>query len=237
MASGIRFLACSGVLGNAENGVVGATPPGDQNLEILEIFDVTASPGDTTSPTRIGFFGANGAPDSAVVVDTFQDNTVRVDHFGNPVPSIQAAQFINIKFTGISDAEVSGVSFPNIEDIPSRSGTIMARFLEPNNNAVVTQNAFVRAITINSTSGALTGTANRPSDVVLYGMQLQDTHGNAGDSSWTLLADTDGSPTDLVLNNQAGESSVHDFYLGLSASPKSTGRKRLFGYLVQLEYL
>lgn len=237
MTSGIRFLGCSGVLGNAENGVVGPTPPGDENLEVLEIFDVTVSPGDTSSPLRLGFFGADGAPDSAVIVDSYQDRSVRVDHFGNPVSSIQEAQLINVKFTGASTAEVSGVSFPNMEDIPSRSGTIMARFLEPNGSAVVTQNAFLRAITITSSSGALTGTLDRPSDVVLYGTQLQDTHGNAGDSSWTLLADTDGAPTDLSLNNQTGESTVHDWYLGLSASPKTTGRKRLFGWLFQIEYL
>ena len=242
MASGVRFLACSGVLGIAENGFVGSPqPPGSQNLEILEIFNIVTSSGDTSSPLRLGFFGELGAPDAAVIVDSFQDRTYRVDHFGNPISDNQGAQFINVKYVSSTVASVSGVSSAvtgaDMTDIPSRSGTIMARFLEPNGNAVITQNAIFRAITITAVSGALTGTTDRPSDVVLYGFQLADTHGNSGDSSWTLLADTDGSPSDLSLNNQLGSSTVHDFYLGLSSSPKSTGRKREFGYFLQLEFL
>lgn len=203
-----------------------------RNLEIAEIWDITQSPGNTTAPLRLGFFGAGGAPNSSVQVNAFQSRTHRVDHNGNNLGT-----YINVKFTGISDAEVSGVPFPNIEDIPGRSGTIMFRFLEPNATAVTTQNGFVRAITITDTSGALTGTSDRPSNVVIYGSELANTHGGAGDSSWTLLADTAGAPTDLSLNDQGGAATVHDWYICLSASPKNSGRKRGFGIFAQIEYL
>ncbi len=226
MVSGIRFLACSGVMGHTE------TDSDDVNLEILEIFDITQSPGDTESPLRLGFFGVAGAPNGAVIVEQYQDRSHRVNHDGDDL-----GVYINVKFTGSSDASVSGVSFPNIEDIPARSGTIMCRFQEPNGVAVITQNAFMRAISFDSTSGALTGTADRPSNIFMYAMQLADRHGNSGDSTWTLIADDAGSPTDLSVNNQTGEANVHDFYFGLSASPKVTGRLRSFGWMLQLEFL
>jgi hypothetical protein len=228
MVSGIlRFLGCSGI-----HGLTNPSFASHGNLEIAEIFSVVENAGNTTGPTRLGFFGSAGAPNSSVQVNAYQNRTHRVDHNGNNLGT-----YINVKFTGTSDAEVSGVPFPNIEDIPSRSGTIMVRFLEPTATAVSTQNGIVRAITITDASGALTGVSDRPSNVVLYGSELQNTHGGAGDSSWTLLADTAGAPTDLTLNDQAGAATVHDWYLCLSGSPKTAGRKRNHGFLVQIEYL
>lgn len=228
MVSGIRWFPGSGAFGNtiASLYTAGKSEPG------AEIFTLEA--GKRFSPNRLGFFGSAGAPNSAITVGQYQDRTHRVDDTGADL-----GQFNNVKFTGASIASVSGVPITSPEDlgdIPAESGTLLCRFKEPNDTAVVTQNAVFRCINLTAASGAPDVADNvSSSQLIMYAAQLADNAGNAGDTSWTRI-DTGGSVS-LSLANQSDLSSIHDFHLIVSLSPQIAGRKIDFGFYMELEFL
>lgn len=123
----------------------------------------------------------------------------------------------------------------DINTIPAQSGTLLCRFREPNDTLNVTQNGVFRAIDLTAASGAADFTT-LVSDVTIYAAQLADTHGNAADSSWTQIGGT-GSPTTLTLADQAGETTIHDWHLIVSASPENIGTKRDFAFFISVESL
>ncbi len=220
MVSGVRFFACSGAMGGTPS--TRATP----NIEIFN-FEI----GATNSPNRMGFFGSAGAPNSAITVGAYQDRTHRVDHLG-----VDLGQMINVKYTGATAASVSGVPLTStghtLDTIPQTSGTLLARFTESSNTAVITQSATFRAVNFNAGSG-VPDVGDLATGIVVQAAQLQDTSGNAGDSSWTLISSGGGA---LSLADQALSTAVHDFHLIVSGSPQTAGRKINFGYYLQLEF-
>lgn len=219
MASGIRFFACSGAMGGTPS--TRATPN-------LEIFNLEA--GATNNPNRMGFFGSAGAPNSAVIVGQYQDRTHRCDETG-----VDFGAMINVKFTGASTASVSGVPFTaGLTNIPSTSGTLLCRFTEPNDAAVVTQNATFRAINLTAGSGAPNISDLVSAGILIKAAQLQDTQGFAGNASWQNI---DSSGSALSLQSQVVATNVHDFHLIVSGTPTAAGRKINFAYYMQLEYL
>jgi len=221
MVSGIRFFACSGAMGGTPS--TRATP----NLEIFN-FEI----GATDSPNRMGFFGANGAPNSAVIVGQYQDRTHRTDFLGSDL-----GEMINVKFTGASAASVSGVDLTDtgttLATIPQNSGTLLARFTEPNGTAVITQQATFRAVNFDAGSG-VPNIGDLATGITVQAAQLADNSGNAGDASWSEISSGGAA---LSLADQALEASVHDFHLIISGSPGAAGRKTNFGYYLQLEFL
>lgn len=223
MVSGIRFFACSGAMGNTVASLYAA---GKATIG-LEIFNMEA--GATHSPNRMGFFGVNGAPNSAVIVGQYQDRTHRTDHVGSNL-----GVMINAKFTAASTVEHSGVPFTGgFSNIPRESGTLLCRFTEPNNAAVTTTNATFRAVNFNAGSG-VPNIADLASNITVKAAQLQDTSGNAANSSWTTISSGGAA---LSLNDQSLSAHVHDFHLLVSGSPTAAGRNIAFGYYVQLEFL
>lgn len=224
MVSGIRFMAASGAFGNT---IANLYTLAGQATTRAEIFNFTT--GDTDSPNRLGFFGANGAPSSPVIVGQYQDRTHITNHIGADL-----GQIINCKFTGASLAEISGVAYSaTFADIPSESGTLLCRFTEPNATAVQTQNAVFRAINLLATSGApdLTDLAT---GITVRAVQLPDTQGFTGGTSWSEISSGGSS---LSLNAQTSEQVVHDYHLMVSATPAAAGRKINFAYFMQLEFL
>lgn len=217
MVSGVRFSACSGAMGGQ--------PSNRTFPAALEIFQMI--PGDTTSPLRLGFFGAGGAPNAAVIVGQYQDRTHRTNHNGSDL-----GVFINHKFSDSVTSIISGVTFPNITDTPGSSGTLLCRFTEPTAQQVQTQNASFKAVSFNTSSGVPNIDAI-PSNITIQAFELKNTVGGAGNTSWSTL--TTGSNS-LSLNNQAATASIHDFIVAVSASPTTTGTNRDFGFAVRLEY-
>lgn len=226
MVSGIRFFACSGAMGNT---VASLYTNGMATIG-LEIFNLEA--GATDSPNRLGFFGSAGAPNSAVVVGQYQDRTHRTDHIGTNL-----GQMINAKYTGATAASISGVPLTStghtLGTIPRESGTLLCRFTEPNNTAVIVQNATIRAVDLTAASG-LPDISDLANGITVQAAQLQDTAGNAGDASWSEISSGGAA---LGLADQSMLASVHDYHLIISGSPSAAGRKTDFGYYVQLEYL
>lgn len=220
MVSGVRFFACSGAMGGT---------PSTRQTPNLEIFNFEI--GATNSPNRMGFFGSAGAPNAAITVGSYQDRTHRVDHLG-----VDLGQMINVKYTGSSSATVSGVALTDtghtLATIPQTSGTLLARFTESNSTAVVTQSATFRAVNFDAGSG-VPNIGDLATGIVVQAAQLQDTAGNAGDSSWTLISSGGGA---LSLADQSLSSQVHDYHLIVSGSPQAAGRKIDFGYYLQLEF-
>lgn len=232
MASGIRFFAGSGAMGNTVSSLYanGRAEPG------LEILNYNQNlPFVTNKPMRIGFFGAGGAPSSPVRVGQFQDRTHVCDHLGNNLGVL-----CNWKYATSTTAYASGVHYtasPFTAAIPMESG-ILLRFMatwpwEGTPTAVQTQNGLVRAIDLDATGAVLDfSSSNRASTVVVYAAELRNTYGFTGDTSWTKISDT-GS--DLSLENQPS-STVHDFNIILSASPTTAGANKNFAIYVELEY-
>jgi hypothetical protein len=218
MISGIRFFGCSGAMGGT---------PSSRPEPNLELFQYNAS--FQSSPNRIGFFGSAGAPSSPVVVGEYQNRTHRTNSAGADLGVL-----INVKYTGSSDAQVSGVSYPNIEDLPGASGTLLMRFREASDSAVLTQNGFLRAIRFVANIPDIT---LKPLNIDIRAFKAADTQGNAGDSSWTQLADGAGAGSDLTLSNHTSSQTVHDYVVAVSVSPQTVGTKVDFGFLAQLEYL
>lgn len=237
MVSGIRFFACSGAMGQLTTGrltpaayyAAGGSLPADRGLPNLEIFQLIVS--DTESPTRIGFFGAAGAPNSPVVVGQYQDRTHRTNHNGADL-----GVAINAKYTGDSTVEHSGVPFTAaLTNIPGESGTLLLRFQDPNLSNVITQQGVVRAINLNATSGAPDTTESAlATNITVQALQLPDTDGYAGDTSWTEISSGGSS---LTLEDQSAEMVVHDYHILLSAAAQVAGRKRDFAIYAQLEFL
>lgn len=219
MASGIRWFSCSGALGGT---------PSTRAVPNIEIFNF--EPRATNSPNRIGFFGQNGAPSSPVIVGLYQDRTHRTNHHGSDLGPL-----INVKYTGASDATVSGVPLSatgiTLAQIPQASGTVLLRFAEPNNTNVITQNGTFRAVNMTAASG-VPEVSSFVSNITIQAAQLADTAGTAGDASWT-----DITAGYLSLADQALEASVHDYHIILSASPLSAGRKINFGFYCYIEFL
>lgn len=226
MVSGIRFFAGSGAMGSTVASLYAA----GRATPNLEIFNLEA--GADGSPNRMGFFGAAGAPNSAVIVGQYQDRTFRTDALGADL-----GQMINVKFTGASAAEVSGVSLTQtghtLDTIPQESGTLLCRFTEPNGTAVVTQQATFRAVNLTAASG-LPDISDLATNITVRAAQLADNDGNAGDASWSEIS-SGGSA--LSLADQSTETAIHDFHLIVSGSPAVAGRKTDFAYYLQLEFL
>lgn len=223
MASGIRFMACSGALGNT---VASLYANGMATIG-LEIFQFEA--GATDSPNRMGFFGVNGAPNSAVIVGQYQDRTHVTDHVGSDLGAM-----INAKFTGASTVEHSGVPFSaGFANVPRESGTLLARFTEPNGTAVITQSATFSAVNFTAGSG-VPDISDLATGVTIQAAQLQDTNGNAANGSWSEISSGGAA---LSLNDQGVEQITHDFHLLISGNPSTAGRKINFGYFMQLEFL
>lgn len=219
MASGILFYSCSGALGGTAS---------NRAVPNIEIFNF--EPRATHSPNRIGFFGAQGAPSSPVIVGFYQDRTHRTNAVGSDLGAL-----VNVKYLGASNASISGVPLSatgiTLAQIPQTSGTLLLRFVEPNGTNVVTQNGTFRAVNMTAASG-IPEVASFVSNIIIQAAQLADTVGNAGDASWT-----DITAGYLSLADQSAEQTVHDYHLILSASPLAAGRKINFGFYTYIEFL
>jgi hypothetical protein len=223
MVSGIRFFGASGSMGNTVASLY-ANGMATIGLEIFN-FEISA----TDSPNRMGFFGSLGAPNSAVIVGQYQDRTHVTDHVGTDLGAM-----INAKFTGASTVEHSGVPFTGgFANIPSESGTLLARFTEPNGTAVITQSATFRAVNFDAGSG-VPDIGDLATGITIQAAQLQDTAGNAADASWSEISSGGAA---LGLADQGMTAAVHDFHLLVSGNPSAAGRKINFGYYLQLEFL
>jgi hypothetical protein len=188
------------------------------------------------TPNRLGFFGSTKAPNSPVIVGQYQDTSFRTDELG-----AEFGEMINVKYTGASTADISGTlgagpffgSDIALSSIPNVSGTLLARFAEPNDAAVITQQAVLRAINLDANNNVL-DVSDLATGITVQAAQLADTDGFAGNSSWSVIS---SAGAELSLADQSSEATVHDYHLIISGTPAAAGRKINFAYYMQLEFL
>jgi hypothetical protein len=232
MVSGIRFMAASGALGNT----IATLYANGQATPRAEIFNFEAAAALTSVPNRLGFFGLAGAPNSPIIVGQYNQRSHITDHLGDDL-----GQLVNTRFTGAAAAEVSGVDITvtghTLATIPQESGTILMRFTEPNGTNVTTQNAVLRAVDLDANHIAQDVTLSTVTNATIQASELANTDGDAGDAAWTQLSDGVGGGTELSLNAQGTEATVHDFHVLVALSPGQAGRKIDFAFYVQLEFL
>lgn len=188
----------------------------------------------------IGFFGAGGAF-SSVRLNEYQDRT----YISNAAGTVVGAEIDNVKYVNATGALVSrgGVTDATmiLTNIPNYKSTLNINF--SHGSAVATQNAKLYVYD-------RTNLASGPSGVICQIAEIRNpfpltTGVGSGDSSWTNAI---GTTTYLNLVSSPGNSglrpsgavttsTVHDWYVVLSASPTGIGSQTNFGLYFTTEYL
>ena len=186
----------------------------------------------------VGFYGSAGFG-ASVRVGEYQHRTYATNSAGTQ----EGLEIDNIKFThnnsGIIGPGASGVS-SNLLRIPNYQTTLNIRL--NHDSAVKTQNGVVQIYDRVNTTKAPSGVTCRIAEVV-HPSTLQSVTGS-GSSTWV---DASGNVSTLSIISSPGTNgqrpngantsdTQHDWYLALSASPKSVGSKTQFGLYVSLEY-
>lgn len=180
---------------------------------------------------RLGWFGDDG-PGSFLTIFLHQDRTFVVNEDGNAVPGATnpaSGELTNLKYINSTGVDPNSSGVVALNTITELDATLRVRFTEPSGNATTTSNAVLKCVELSATSGIDDEDAI-PSNVLVYAAEIGQ------DSSWTKISD-DAGDNELSLGDRAGSSIVHDFHIGLSVSPRITGKKADFGFLFQLEYV
>ena len=194
-------------------------------------------PGNTSGSNYVGFFGAGGPQGVpfAVIVGSYQDSTYITNRLGEnlgvaPFGLSESGQLNNSKFISTNEVQVNSDPTVNLSDVPMESGTILVRFEPSGSVAVRTQNAIIRAVNLNATSGVsdITGIVD---EIDIRGFEP------AVDNTWTQIAGVAASDNRLFLQDRQDTELVHDFFVSLSASPEGVGARNDFGFFMTVEFL
>jgi hypothetical protein len=194
-------------------------------------------PGNTSGASYVGFFGAGG-PEGipfAVIVAKYQDKTFITNPSGtnlgkSPFGLLGSGQLDNHKFTDTSLVNVNGQGSVALSDVPQSSGTILLRFVPSGATPVRTQNALIRTVPLNVSSGVDTV------DGIVTSLKVQGYEPGA-DNTWTQTAGVGALDNRLFLLDHDVASLQHDFFASLSASPEAVGERNDFGFFVIIEFL
>lgn len=188
----------------------------------------------------LGFFG-NGGAYSSVRINEYQDRTF----ISNANGTVVGAEIDNVKFVNSTGAIISrgGVADATIGilNIPNYKSTINVRFTD--SNSVRTQNAKIQVYDRSDVNNGPVGVICQACETV-HPENSQAVVGS-GSSSWVSCS---GSSPYLTLVDSPGESgisvsgantysTIHDWYLCLSASPTGIGSHTSFGLYFSVEYL
>ena len=205
---------------------------------------------DNLSGSGLGFYG--GGFGLSVAVGSYQDTTFVTSSDG----TTQGIQADNTKWShpnsGILNSASSGIP---LTALPNDYATMNVRFTHTDNVRV--QNAKARVFDRVNIDNAASGVTTKLYEV-RHPVRTQSVPGVAGQSSaWTsftfadggselsLTASPGGSGTNatgagngaLTTEGSSHQSTRHDWYLAISASPDSIGSKTQYGLYVSLEYL
>lgn len=186
--------------------------------------------GSGTEWNRIGFFGESG-PGNFVSVSTYQDTTYTVNESGiAPNIGVNAAsgKLVNLKYINSSSVNPNASGSVALTSITLPDATLRVRFTNPSGTAVQTQNAKLLCVQLGATSG-VASESTVVSGVVIQAFEV------GVDSTWTQISQ--GATNVKTLSSRATPAIVHDYHLGISASPTNTGEKKDFAFLFKLEYL
>lgn len=211
--------------------------PASQNHPSLVVVEQLDPPGNTSGANHVGFFGAGGPEGTpfAVIVDRYQDKTFITNTSGfnlgrDPYGLPGSGELINHKFVTSSTVNVSGLGETALTNVTPESGTLLIRFEPSGATPVRTQNTIVYCVALNASSGV--------DDVstVVTGLKVRGYEPGA-DSTWTLMAGAGAIDNRLLLLDHDVTDLVHDFFIGLSASPEAVGERNDFGLFTVIEFL
>lgn len=186
--------------------------------------------GSGTEWNRLGFFGLTG-PGSFIPVGNYQETTFTVNESGTPANigvNTASGKLQNLKFVNSSTVNPNSSGAVAVNTITLQDATLRVRFTQPSGTAVQTQNAMLRCVIL----GASSGVANEATKVSGINVQAFEV---GQDTSWEKISD-DATDNYIELTSRATPAIVHDYHLGISVSPITTGEKKSFAFLFRLEY-
>ncbi len=192
-------------------------------------------PGNTSGANHLGFFGAGGPKGVpfAIIVGTYQDKTFITNAAGDnlgDVGVLESGQLINHKFITTTTTNPDGFGEQSLLDVPQESGTILIRFVPSGSTPVRTQNALIRTVVLNASSGI------DAVDGVVVGLKVQGFEPNV-DSSWTQTAGDGALDNRLFIQDHNDNDLVHDYFACYAALPEAVGERNDFGFFVIIEFL
>lgn len=211
--------------------------PASSNHSSLVVIQQLTPPGNTSGANRVGFFG-NGGPEGvpfAVIVDRYQDKTYITNMSGTNLGKVNfgfpgSGQLINNKYISSTTVSVSGLASTSLTNVTAASGTVLIRFNPSGAASVRTQNAILYTVALNASSGV----DNITTLVTNLKMQCYEPE---ADSSWTQTAGAGAISNQMGFNDHNTAGIVHDFFVGLSCSPETTGERNNFGFFMVVEFL
>lgn len=194
-------------------------------------------PGNTSGANHLGFFGVGGPEGNpfAVVIDRYQDKTFITNMSGTnlgkaPWGVRASGQLHNAKYVSASTVNINGQGAVSISNVPIQSGTLLVRFVPSGSISVRTQNAALRAVPLNASSGV-----NDISSIVT-GLKIQGFE-PVNDSTWVQMAGAGAIDNQLQFTDRTVSLPQHDFFACLSASPEAIGQRNNFGFFMIVEFL
>jgi len=173
--------------------------------------------GNTADPSFLGFFGAGG-PGNSVSVGSYADTTYRVTSAG----ADQGAG-VNFKYIDANTVSIDGADNETLPVAPG-SGSLVVRLTV--GSAVQTQNGLFYAVDLDAASGVVLGEA--PNDMTVQGAEADH------DSAFEDLS-SDGTNS-LGVVNHTETAARHDWHIGISVKPTTTGIKNSWGFHFSCEY-
>ncbi len=180
-------------------------------------------PAESGADDTLGFFGANFG--FSIRVGEWNNTSFVTNDNG----TTNFGQVPNTAFANISGAFVaSELTATELLEVDNTESTLRIRL--QTDSSVATQNsafrAFDRVNIDNNPSGVTINAAEmlKPNPVIR----------GSGDTNWTTIA---GSGATLDLDPHVAASSVHEWYVSLTASPLSIGEKTNLGFYFETEFL
>ena len=196
-----------------------------------------------SSGSGLGFYGDSGFG-SSVPVGYYQGSTFLTNSTGTS----QGSQGDNVKYlnAGSGLLTVSGTGI-GIDAIPYTKATLQVRF--DHASEVQAQNGEVRIYDRSNINNVAVGVTTQVAEIVHpWPTEAPSTEGSGvndgrwfsvGGSGSVLSLSPSPGPTGAFVGAGASThtSTIHDWYVAISASPDSIGSKTSYGLYVSLEYL
>jgi hypothetical protein len=213
-------------------------------------FYVDPAPGSTgATGTQVGaseglgFYGDAGFG-ASVAVGAYQGRTFITNSTG----TLEGTEGDNIKYlnagSGIMGSEGSGIG---VDAWPYTQASLMVRF--SHTSMVRVQNPEIRIYDRADIATGAVGVTTKMAEIVHpWSTKQPHTEGSGiNDGKWytpagsatTMSLSPSPGPTGIFVGagNSTYSSTVHDWFVGISASPNSIGSKTEYGLYVSLEYL
>ena len=185
----------------------------------------------------LGFFGSSFG--QSVEVGEYQDRTYITD--GNGLSEGGAIE--NTKYVHPSSGLNSTVGLIHLQDLPNRVATLNIRFTHDTD--VKLQNSQLRIYDRSNINNPASGVVTKVAQIIHPNPVQTSDQSGSGDATWATpggsgaIVTLYGSPgySGVHAKSTTHESTIHDYYVVLSASPTTIGAKTLFALYCECEYL